>query len=448
MTPTSTVPGPDQPSELPASTPKAWSFAHRLIFRFVFSFLVICIFPFPISTSPGSIHPTTFYDRMWFAAAQWIAVHIFHVPPSPPYFSDFLLADTNAGYIDLLCFAVLAALATIVWTLFDRKRPDYKTLHEYLRIYVRYALGFTMLAYGFDKVLVLQFSWSLPGPERLALPLGNYSPFALMWTFMGYSTAYTIFAGVGEVVGGLLLLFRRTTTLGALIICGVMANVVALNFSYGVPVKIFSSLLLLQAVFLLAPEAQRLLNIFVLNRTAPPANLDGPFPARWMPKPRIALNLAIVIFSIYWFSGPYLARNRVRANAPKSPFYGLYQVESFTQNGTPESHGDKNWRRAIFESPRYFGVLTSDDSMRYFTTTFDVAKNAVTISGPNDPDSERDSGEWKSTFTFVRPDAEHLELRGNFKDQPTVIELRKIDISQSTLLSRGFHWTEDGGFYQ
>jgi uncharacterized membrane protein YphA (DoxX/SURF4 family) len=385
---------------------------------------------------------------MWFGTAQWLALHVFHVPPSPPYFKDFLLADTNAGYIDLFCFAVLAALVTIVWTLVDGKRPNYRTLHEYLRIYVRYALGFTMLAYGFDKILVLQFSWSLPGPERLALPLGNYSPFALMWTFMGYSTAYTIFAGVGEVIGGLLLLFRRTTTLGAIIVCGVMANVVALNFSYGVPVKIFSSLLLLQAAFLVAPEAQRLLNIFLLNRAAPPANLDGPFPAQWMAKPRIALTLAIAAFSIYWFSGPFLRPNRVRAHAPKSPFYGLYQVESFTQNGAPEARGDKNWRRAIFESPRYFSVLTSDDSIQYFRTSFDLANNAVTISGANDPDSDKDSGEWKSTFSIVRPDPAHLELSGIFKDQPAIIELRKIDISKSTLLSRGFHWSEDGGFYQ
>ena len=30
---------------------------------------------------------------------------------------------------------------------------------------------------------------------------------------MGYSTPYTLFSGAGEVLGGLLLFFRRTTTL-------------------------------------------------------------------------------------------------------------------------------------------------------------------------------------------------------------------------------------------
>src|SRR5271163_3293724 len=300
-----------------------WSFAERVGFRFVFSFLVLCVFPFPFSTSPASVIPTTFWDRMWFAAAQWLARHVFHSAPTPVGFANFLLADTNAGYIELLCFVVLAAVATVVWTLVDRKRTDYRTLQECLRIYVRYALGFTMLAYGMDKVLALQFSWSLPGPERLAEPLGNYSPFALLWTFMGYSTAYTIFAGLGEVIGGVLLFFRRTTTLGALIVLGVMANVVALNFSYGVPVKIFSSELLLLAIFLLGPETKRLLNVFVLNRPAAAVNLGGPWRIGWMPKPRMVVNAAIVIFALYWFSGPFLKPNRARANPAKSPLYGL-----------------------------------------------------------------------------------------------------------------------------
>jgi hypothetical protein len=39
----------------------------------------------------------------------------------------------------------------------------------------------------------------------------------ILWTFMAASTGYTIFAGLAEAVAGLLLLFRRTSTLGALL---------------------------------------------------------------------------------------------------------------------------------------------------------------------------------------------------------------------------------------
>jgi multidrug transporter EmrE-like cation transporter len=447
---TSDAPDEAQPMNASESRPGGWSFAQRVGFRFAFSFLMLCIFPFPFSTSPGSPVHTTYYDRMWFAVAEWLAKHVLDVAATPSGFAVFLLGDTIAGYVDLLCFVVLAALAAIVWTLLDRKRTDYRTLDEWLRIYVRYALAFTMLAYGMDKLFALQFSWSLPGPERLAEPFGNYSPFALMWTFMGYSKAYTIFCGAGEVIGGVLLFFRRTTTLGALIICAVMANVVMLNFCYGVPVKIFSSLLLLMAIFLVVPEGKRLLSLFVLNRPAPPANLEGPLPRGWMAKPRLALHAAIVIFAVYWFAGPGLKFARVRASRPKSEFYGLYQVESFTQNGSPVAQSDASWRRVIFEGKGSMVVLAVDDSMHYYGTEVDAAKSAVTIEGEYNADSDEDQeGKVpKNAFTYARPDAEHLELRGSLKNQPVVIEMRKVDISKFTLVGRGFHWSEDGGYYR
>jgi hypothetical protein len=105
---------------------------------------------------------------MWFSVASWLGNRVLHLPPAPSRAATFLLIDNTNGYVELLCFLVLAMLATIVWTLLDRKRSDYRTLHEWLRIYVRYALGFTMLGYGMDKVLALQFNTSLPGPGRLA----------------------------------------------------------------------------------------------------------------------------------------------------------------------------------------------------------------------------------------------------------------------------------------
>jgi hypothetical protein len=194
-----------------------WSFAHRVAFRFVFSLLVLCVFPLPFSTSPGSVYQTTRYDKFWFVLASWVGSHILHVPPTPSSFSIYLLADTTAGYVTLLCFMALVVLTTLVWTHLDGKRLEYRKLHEWLRIYVRYALAFTMLAYGRDNIFALQFAWSLPGPERLAEPLGNYSPFALIWTFMGYSASYTIFTGIGEVIGGVLLFFRHTTPAPSLI---------------------------------------------------------------------------------------------------------------------------------------------------------------------------------------------------------------------------------------
>jgi len=270
-----------------------------------------------------------------------------------------------------------------------------------------------------------------------------------LWTFMGYSKPYTIFTGVGEVIGGVLLFFRRTTTLGALIVCGMMANVVALNFSYDVGVKIFSSLLLFLAMFLLVPDLRRLMNVFVLNRPIPAANLEGPVPKYWMRNTRIVLHTVLVVLSVYWLAGPSLQGPRERGPRPKSPFYGLYQVEAFIENGRPLELNDANWRRVIFEGQDEMTILTMDDSMLYYYAHVDIATNTVTISGERDLDSNQQKESLpKSVVAFSWPDPDHLEFRGNLTNQPVIINMRKVDTSKFTLVSRGFHLVQNRAFYR
>ncbi len=441
-------------SQRPCATP--WGVAHRVVFRFMFSFLVLVIFPFPFNSFGGSVYQFGLYEKMWFAAASWLCKRVLHLQPTPSSHALLLLEDTANGYVELLCFLVLAASAAMVWTLLDRKRPDYRTLEEWIRIYARYALGFTMLGYGMDKVFALQFNTSLPGPDRLAEPLGNYSPFALMWTFMGYSKPYTIFAGAGEVIGGVLLLFPKTTTLGAIIVCGVMANVLALDFSYGVGLRTLVSLYLVMAIFILLPDLKRLMSVFVFNKPAPAANLASPIPDHWLRRSRPALHLGIVVFALYFFAGPGLKWPRERGRSPQSPLYGLYQIEGLIRNGQSEPQKDSNWRRVIFEQKGDMTVLTMDDSTHYYGADVDTANNTVTISGEYPEIRSRSRGDTNaeiehiptSTLTYSQPDSDHLEFRGALAGETVVIDMRKVDISKFTLVSRGFRWIENGPFYR
>lgn len=420
------------------SKTSAWSFAHRVVFRFVFCYLVVYIFPFPFGDNPGSVWRFFVYDKMWYALVPWVGKHILHLRNAITVFPNGS-GDTTFNYVQLLVFAVIAAVATIIWTALDRKRAEYRTLHEWLRIYVRYMLAFTMLTYGFDKVIKLQFAD--PDFGRLAEPLGNYSPFALLWTFMGFSTAYTHFGGWCEVIGAVLLFWRRTTTLGALILCGVLANVVALNYFYDVPVKIFSGSLLLMAIFLAVPECKRLLNLFVLNRPAKPANPESPFRGRWMRISRAVVKTAAIL-SIAYYCFSFVKTERVaRRNYPKSPLYGLYQVESFTKSGQSVAWNDADWRRMIFEYKSEMSVMSLDDKISYYGTKFDAAKKTVTLTGEGSKNPD-------GVFSYSQPQEEHLELRGTFQNQPVVIELRKLDASKFMLVSRGFHWINEHPYYQ
>ena len=117
---------------------------------------------------------------------------------------------------------------------------------------------------------------SMPRDFQMTRTYGESSPMGLLWTFMAASPAYTFFAGLGETVGGLLLVFRRTATVGALIIFGVMVNVMMLNFCYDVPVKQYSFHLVLMALLIALPDFPRLANVLIWNRPTEPGNLMTP----------------------------------------------------------------------------------------------------------------------------------------------------------------------------
>ncbi len=187
--------------------------------------------------------------------------------------------DTTYAYVQiLLCFVLAVAIAAL-WSAFDRGKTDCRVTKDVLRSYLRYVLAATMIGYGLAKAGFIQNQFPTPFATQLARTYGESSPMGLLWTFMGASCAYTFFAGLGEIVGGLLLLWRRTTTLGAIVVFGVMLNVMMLNLCYDVPVKQYSAHLVVMALFLLLPETKRLLNLFVLNRPTSSVDLTPPYVA-------------------------------------------------------------------------------------------------------------------------------------------------------------------------
>ena len=93
-----------------------------------------------------------------------------------------------------------------------------------------------------------------------------------------------------------------------------------------------------------------------------------------MRKTRLVLHAGVVVCALYWFAGPSLEGPRERGQRPKSPLYGLYQVEDFIQDGNPLERNDANWRRVIFEGQSDMAVLTMEDSMHYYYADVDVAK--------------------------------------------------------------------------
>jgi hypothetical protein len=254
----------------------------------------------------------------------WVARHVFHVGGPMPYAQNGDNGDVAEEFGRLLLCALIGAVAAAAWTISDRRRPRGGWVPEALRVLLRFSIALGLASYGIAKILPMQFP-PLSGP-LLGQRVGDLSPMALLWTFMEYSRPYAFFGGLMECVAVALLCVRRTATLGALVCLTVMTNVALLNFAYGVPVKLYSTMIVLSAVVLVLYDTPRLKALFVTNEAIPADTSRSPLHTRIPASLRWAIKLAlvgsVVLSSIVAMHGA-IAQRTVRPMVPADTSYRL-----------------------------------------------------------------------------------------------------------------------------
>jgi hypothetical protein len=345
--------------------------------------------------------------------------------------------DMTWNYVQELWFVIMAAVGAGVWTALDRRRRDYATHAAWLRIVVRYSLALAMFAYGLAKWSGNQFVQ--PEPLRLGQTFGDASPMGLAWTFMGFSPAYCWFTGLAEVLAGALLVWRPTATLGGLVACVVMANVVMINFCFDVPVKLYSSFLLLLAVVVVAPDAQRLLALLVRNQPAAPADLSGPPLGRRMRRVRvIGKALFLLMLPVVFVMGQRMV-DEMMAGAKKGPLYGMWEVESFSHDGGVRPHDPNDglrWRQLFVGEFPYAIVRPMKGERQAFGFASDPEEKTITLREHGEPAVEH-------VLRFEQPAPDVLELTGKVAQGTVTTRLRKVDLEHTELMSRGFRWINE-----
>src|SRR3954465_15526938 len=200
----------------PQSNIPSWSPALRIAFRFSMVYLGLdCLAPQIIATPTGTDipDPATLWPLR--PVIFWTAAHIFHVNAPLSFGSNSGGSDCMFGWVTAFCLLMIAAAATVVWSLLDRSRENYAGLHKWFRLFVRFALAGQMIFYGISKVLPVQMAF--PSLTRLLQPVGTLSPMGVLWTHMGSSPAYEIFTGCAELTARLLLIIPRTATFDTVI---------------------------------------------------------------------------------------------------------------------------------------------------------------------------------------------------------------------------------------
>jgi hypothetical protein len=257
--------------------------------------------------------------------ARIVASKIFHLQPERMH---WFTGDSPLGWIAFLCILSLASVAAAIWSGLSEWRgspKDYNGAFAWLLLFLRFTLAFTLLYYGFGKIYPLQFpTLDLAG---LTATYGDSTPQEVLWRFMGASRLYASFGGVLEVVAGTLLMFRRTSTLGAMLATAVMLNVSILDISYGVPVKLYAMQLCALSLFLLLPDMLPLWRMLVLRE---PAQLKGVWIAPWQRKSlRITSHvLQVFVLLATLLTTGWRAREEFRASSPRTSIRGVWQIEA------------------------------------------------------------------------------------------------------------------------
>ncbi len=410
-----------------------WGVGKKVLFRFGCLYILLFTLPSPYSIVPGISFLAEFYTSFWNSLGVWFGKSVLSIERS-------INTDTTGSgdrlidYIHMLIYFLFAVFGTIIWSVSDRNRANYKKLAHWLTVHLRYYMFATLFMYGMAKVIKTQFPF--PSIERLLQPIGDMSPMGLVWTFMGFSEPYTIFAGLMEVLAALLFLSTRTTTLGAIVSLGVMSNVVMMNFSYDIPVKIFSTHLVLFSLVLLLPDIKRLMNVFVLNRRAKPREFQSVFINKIQRYTWYAIKFLFIGFVI--LSSITSIWQRYQEYGPgreKSHLYGLWKVELFIKNGenVPPLITDNNrWQYLIMEYPGQANVMRMNGGLTRYNAETDTLKKTLNLT----------SGSNRYKFNYEKKYL-RLLLNGENNADSLYIHLSEQKPDKFLLTKRGFNWIQE-----
>jgi hypothetical protein len=399
-----------------------WNFGRRLPFCFAFAYFVLYLFPFPLDAVAPALSQQ-FWDPIVTAAGSLLGVEITARPQGS--------GDTTWNYVQVIVLAVLSAAIAIVWSALHRNPEHYERLHRWLRVYIRFALAAAMIGYGAFKVVPSQFL--PPSPGRLMQPFGQASPMGLLWTFMGASIPYTIFTGIGELAGGFFLLFRRTVTLGALITAAVMTHVVVLNFSYDVPVKLYSAHLLAMAIFLLIPVIPELTRYFTQSGEPP---LFASRRVQWIATAIVALG--VVAFSVMQCKTAIEVRGMYADRVKDFPLAGVWYAERVVVDGVeqpPLLTNAARWQHVVLDKMEMSVQLVSQERQR-FRLTHEESSKRLLLARRENPEQK-----YPLSYAIAAPDT--LELRGLLEGRQVEAHLRRTGASDFPLTTRGFHWVNE-----
>jgi hypothetical protein len=410
----------------PTSPPARWPLALKVAFRFWAIYFTLYIFT---TQMLGALIPFLPFHPGWTGPSRWlveaVARNVFGVQTLVVTGSGS--GDKTYDWIHAATYLVIAAALTIAWSVKARSADNHEVAHRRFRLFLRFALGTSLLSYGAAKFIPLQMPF--PGLQRLLEPYGHFSPMGVLWASIGASPSYEIFTGVAEAAAGVLLFIPITAALGALVSLACAFQVFMLNMTYDVPVKLFSFHLVLMSIFLVAPHLKKLSAVV----------LEWPVAGRRLVIVQVVLAVLLLGYAI---RGSMVAWTQYGGGAPKSPLYGIWNVTYMSIDGVeraPLVTDYARWRRAIFDRPTAMSFQRMDDTFEPLGAKFDTTTRTIALTRTGVPG-------WQSSFAYEQAGSNRLTLIGEMNGRKIEMRLDLVPRQSMLLVSRGFNWIQEYPF--
>ncbi|MEO7312696.1 MAG: hypothetical protein ABIX01_20085 [Chitinophagaceae bacterium] len=414
-----------------------WTFAEKASFRFFFIFL-------GLSTWFGyNVINTIFRDGAdWWVNSMsglskpfaWLDKHLYHFGYEPVKDGYVGITDGKVGWVLTSSLLLVAFIGTVIWCILDKRRLNYIKLHYWFRMYLVYYLFLAIMPYALFKIIPLQMPF--PNAEQLLTPVGNNNGFRLVWNFMGARPGYSVFAGICEMTGCVMILFRRTRVFGCLFLCTVMVNVVCLNIFYNVFVKLQSIHLLTVIIFLLVPHIPKLVRIFYYLQPVSLAEREFTFTTRWKKWLLAALLLApaYASFIVLKDAGIRVNNNKLFRHQE------VYDVSAFTSGSDiipPLLTDTFRIKRLVFmasQSRKVAILYNMKDIPDYYFYKWDTAGEKFSLTNVDTTKP--------IVFTYTEPAKNKLQITGNWKGKPVTMQLEKFEIDSMKLVKEKIKWVQ------
>jgi len=257
----------------------------------------------------------------------------------------------------------------------------------------------------------------------------------LLWSFMMYSRPYAFFGGAMELAVVVLLCFRRTAALGTLLCLAVMTNVALLNYAYGVPVKLYSTMIVLSALVLLLYDARRLWRFFVTNASVPRVERPAFYNRipRWLQwTAKGALVGSVFASSIAAMSAATAPAKT--AGSAADAVNGAWRVTTFEleRSDQTKSESASPWLRMIVQGGT-IAIRSAADSLFYCRRDITADPHSLSFAC---------SGSHRGNLRWSRS-GDVLQLAGTLDSTAVRVIAAALHPTDYALLRRRFHWIDD-----